>query len=188
MSIDAVAATAAQIQADDVVPYWAIAEQDGLGNPLWPRLRYIWQGTGDLGNRLACVFSGLRRSFDTVAAIGVDSPQITPLLIADAVRHLRRDDNHISHVLGRCHDGGFYLVGSSALLPPETWRDVAYSTAQAAEQMAAKLSALGSVIELEHLTDVDRAEDLLILRGELAAVANPSPEQASLLNWLALRQ
>jgi uncharacterized protein len=187
MSLDAVAATAAQIQLEDVVPYWAVAEQAGLQHPLWRQFRRIWQGTGNLGDRLAYVFSCLRRSFDTVAAIGVDSPQITPQLIATAFRHLRHDDRHVLHILGRCHDGGFYLVGSSALLPLETWHDVPYSTAQAADRIAARLSALGNVVELGHLTDVDRAEDLLILRDELAAVANPTPEQVALLGWLAPR-
>ncbi len=186
MSLDAVAVTAAQIHSEDVVPYWAVAEQSGLQHPWWRQFRRLWQGTGDLGDRLAHVFSCLRRSFDAVAAIGVDSPQITPQLIANAYRHLRHDDRHALHVLGRCHDGGFYLVGSSALLPLETWRDVPYSTAQAAHRIAAKLSAIGNVVELGHLTDVDRAEDLLILRGELAALPNPSPEQVALLDWLAL--
>jgi rSAM/selenodomain-associated transferase 1 len=188
MSLDAVAATAAQIQLEDVVPYWAVAEPAGLQHPLWRQFRRIWQGAGDLGDRLAHVFTCLRRSFDTVAAIGVDSPQITPQLIATAFRQLRHDYRHVLHVLGRCHDGGFYLVGSSALLPLETWHDVPYSTAQAADRIAARLSALGNVVELGHLTDVDRAEDLLILRDELAAVANPTPEQVALLDWLAPRQ
>lgn len=188
LSVSAVAATAEQARSADVTPYWALAEQDGLENPLWPEFRRIWQGTGDLGDRLAHVFSCLRRSFDAVAAIGVDSPQITPQLIADPLRYLRHDDRHVHHVLGRCHDGGFYFVGTSALLPRETWRGVEYSTAQAAHQMGAELSKLGVVAELEHLTDVDRAEDLFILRDELAAVANPSPQQIALLDWLARRR
>jgi rSAM/selenodomain-associated transferase 1 len=189
LSVAAVARTAALVsQLEDVVPFWAVAEQTSLQHPLWQQFQCISQRGGGLGDRLACVFSCLRQSFDRVAAIGVDSPQITPQLITSAFRHLADDDSRVAHVLGRCHDGGFYLVGSRAILPLAAWRGVPYSTAHAAERIAAKLAALGAVVELGHLTDVDQAEDLPVLRDELAAVANPSPDQVALLEWLAPRR
>lgn len=185
LALDAVKATATRVQSTNVIPYWAVAELDGLTSPAWQHFRCIWQGTGDLGDRLAYVFACLSRSFERVVAIGVDSPQITPQLIDGALHHLSSDVHGATHVLGRCHDGGFYLVGANHPPPPETWHDVPYSTAAAADTISAKLVALGGVAELERLTDVDHATDLHVLLNELSAIENPSPRQLALLEWLA---
>ena len=185
LSVAAVEATVAAAAArNDVAAYWAVAEEAGLADARWQRFPRIHQGSGELGERLGRVFEQLQRRHDVVIAIGGDSPQMTPELIRRAIDPLRLGAHKPTHVLGRCHDGGFYLVGTNRPLPPEVWRDVPYSTPNAAAQLAANLARHGPIVELPHLADVDRAEDLATVRDELRAIADPSAEQLAVLNWI----
>jgi glycosyltransferase A (GT-A) superfamily protein (DUF2064 family) len=172
-------------KANDFCPYWAIAEQGALMDPRWRRFERVSQGTGRLGERLAHVFNALQHRHKVVVAIGADSPQITPAVLGDAIRFLQYDRMDDAHVLGRCHDGGFYIVGTNHPLSPETWRDVPYSTSSAADHLAANLARQGSVHELPRLTDVDQIDDLVVLREELKTISDPSPDQLAVLGWLA---
>ena len=184
-SVVAVEATArAAAASNDVIPYWAVAEESGLADARWQTFSRVNQGTGGLGERLGCVFGELYQRHGAVIAIGGDSPQVTPELIRRACSRLRQAGGRFAHVLGRCHDGGFYLVGTNRSLPPQLWRDVPYSTPDAATRLAARLAALGPIADLPPLADVDRAEDLAVLGGELRAIVDPSAEQLAVLNWI----
>jgi hypothetical protein len=185
LSVAAVEATAVAVTAsNDVAAHWAVAEEAGLADSQWHRFPRIDQGTGGLGERLGHVFGQLRRRSDAVIAIGGDSPQITPELIRWACGPLRQDRGQAAHVLGRCHDGGFYLVGTNRPLPPETWRDVPYSTPDAAARLAENLAPQGPIVELPRLCDVDRADDLTLLADELREISDPSAAQRAVLNWI----
>ena len=198
LSVAAVEATVAAAAArNDIAAYWAVAEEAGLANARWQRFPRIHQGSSELGERLGRVFEQLQRRHDAVIAIGGDSPQITPELIGRACRVWEGDASAepgqtlalgpagaSPSLLGRCHDGGFYLVGTNRPLPSAVWRDVPYSTFDAASQLAAKLTRHGPIVELRPLADVDRAADLTVLRDELRAIADPSAEQLAVLKWI----
>ena len=185
LSLAAVAATMGALnELDGIQPYWAVAEDAGLANTRWQSFPRVHQGNGGLGDRLGHVFAALQHRHEIVMAIGADSPQITPEIVREAVGYLQRDRMDEAHVLGRCHDGGFYLVGTNHALSPETWRDVPYSTSAAANGLAANLARQGSIYELARLSDVDLIEDLAVMKDELDAVANPSAEQQAILNWI----
>jgi hypothetical protein len=186
LSLAAVEATVVNAAAScDVVPHWAVAEKEGLSDRRWQRFPRIWQGRGGLGDRLAHVFESLGDEFPIIVAIGADSPQLTPEHIRHAVERLKRSDDDATHALGRCHDGGFYLVGTNVALPREVWRDVPYSTPQAADRLAAGLVLHGEIVELERITDVDQADDLGMLHQELDKVDERSKEQVVLREWSA---
>ncbi len=207
LSVAAVEATvAAAVDSIGVAAYWAVAEDAGLAELRWQRFPRICQGPGELGERLGRVFGELQQQHDAVIAIGADSPQITPALIGRASEVLltprgsgtffpapvsdvqclrgKKVSAPFAHVLGRCHDGGFYLVGTSRGLPAETWRGVPYSTPAAAETLAEKLAAVGPIVELPQLVDVDRVEDLAVLREELRSIAKASAEQLAVLKCI----
>lgn len=185
LSVAAVAATVAAVTKSSVAnPYWAVAEEAGLDDPLWQQFPRVSQGSGGLGERLSHVFHALFSRHTAVIAIGADSPQIIPDLLERAVAALVEQETDCAHVLGRSHDGGFYLVGSNVHLSQETWLDVPYSTPTTAQEMAASLYSSGQIKELVQLTDVDQAENLPTLKKELLAIDSPTPEQLKLLNWL----
>jgi hypothetical protein len=185
LSLASVEATVAMLAAKcHVDPRWAVAEEAALNDPRWQRFPRIWQGAGGLGDRLARVFGKLQERHSAVVAIGADSPQITPETIRGAIEHLTLSGDDAVHVLGRCRDGGFYLVGTNHLLAPDTWQNVPFSTSATADRLAATLGSMGSVHELARLADVDHLNDLPVLKDELISVAHPSPEQRAVLNWI----
>ena len=168
--------------ASPFVAYWAVAEETGLADPRWQRFARVGQGNGGLDQRLCHVFEHLKRGHDLVVAIGADSPQITAEIVGKAFDTLR-PDRPLS-VLGRCHDGGFYLVGANRNLTPSVWEGVPYGGPEAANRLAENLARHGTVCELMWLSDVDRAEDLPVLRDELEAVPVLSSQQRAILAWI----
>lgn len=184
LSLDAVEATVASVAASPhICVYWAIAEEAGMANLRWQRFRRIHQGTGGLGARLSKVFSELKSRHDAVVAIGADSPQITPQLILDAVESITTDSARPSHVMGRCHDGGFFLFGANYVIPNSAWQDVPFGTAAAAETLCHSLNSAHATRELPVRADVDRAEDLAIICQELLDVPIPTTAQLAVLEW-----
>jgi len=184
LAVNAVEATVARAAATvGACPYWAVAEEAGMADPRWRRFERIDQGGGDLGDRLGRVFAELQRRHPVVIVLGADSPQLMPQHIETALDHLACEPGQSAHVLGRCHDGGFYLVGTNVALGPDTWRDVPYGTRVAADRLAAKLAARGEIVELPRRTDVDQIRDLGVLRAEMNSIPNPSREQLAVLQW-----
>jgi glycosyltransferase A (GT-A) superfamily protein (DUF2064 family) len=185
LSAAAVEATvAAAAVAHRVSPYWAVAELEGMGDPRWRRFPRIHQGGGGLGERLQNVFCELRKRFRIVAAIGADSPQIRSKAICAALQYLQSNRANGTSVLGRCPDGGFYLVGTNIELPSDVWVDVPYSASDTADRMALGLKRHGEVLELPALTDVDDVRDLQALQSELQEIRDPTAEQTAVLAWL----
>ncbi len=164
-------------------PHWAVAEPDALAHPMWSNHTTISQGQGSLGLRLAKVFDALSRRHEIVMAIGGDSPQLSVGTFELAIRHLNGRAN-CSHVIGRCHDGGFYLVGSNRRVPTIVWNQVTYSEASTADELVQLLSQTGRVGDLGRLSDVDTHTDLSVLVDELQCVESLTSPQQCLLSWL----
>ncbi len=160
-------------------PYWAIAEGAQLSNPLWKDFPGLAQESGNLGERLAHVYSTLLKDHPFVLMIGSDAPQITPDLIAKASRLASQSAQFI---LGPAEDGGFYLFGGSTPVPAKVWTSVPYSQNSTAGILAQKILSFGRISYLPSLQDVDREADLAGLCSQL--LGSPLPSQHQLLEWL----
>lgn len=172
----------ARAAAPDLAPYWAVAEQDALAHPAWSAFATLWQGDGDLGTRLDRVYSELLERHGSVLLIGADAPQVTPALLRHAARTVR--DAEPPYAIGPATDGGFWLFGGRAPVPPDVWRSVAYSRANTGAQLAEALRRFGSISLLPALADTDEAADLPALTSALRCLRDPLPEQATLAAWL----
>ncbi|HYZ63310.1 MAG TPA: DUF2064 domain-containing protein [Acetobacteraceae bacterium] len=174
-------AAVARAAMPDVHPYWAVAEQAGIRDPLWAALPSVWQGEGKLGARLHQVYSGLLRRHGAVLLIGADAPQVTPGLLSHVAHALQRG---APCTMGPASDGGFWLFGGRAPVPELVWNSVAYSRQDTGAQLLAALRPFAEVSICSALSDADRPEDLPGLLAALSELAEPLPEQASLAVWL----
>ncbi len=162
-----------------VYSYWAVAEKQGLGDSRWNEFNRIWQGDGDLGERLHHVYSTLFSVHKNVILIGADAPQLSQDLISEA-HHILQGKKRF--VIGPARDGGFYLFGGSVALPQHVWNSVAYSQPSTCDELVAKIKNYGEVIYLPTLSDADVYEDLSFLVQELQNLNHPT--QRDILNWI----
>lgn len=127
--------------------------------------RYLPQGAGDLGQRLARAFeaafaAGARR----VVLVGTDCPELAAVHLRSAFDALVDSDV----VLGPAEDGGYYLVGLARPCS-SLFEDVPWGTAQVLGVTLRRATAAGrSVTRLVVLRDVDRPEDLPHAQATLA--------------------
>ena len=168
-----------------LVPYWAVAERKAIGRTCWSGFPQLWQGDGDLGARLARVYECLLEQHAAVLLIGTDSPLLLPRHLVRAHEALVNDDRDF--VMGRALDGGFYLLGGRAPMARTMWTTVSYSESSTADQLLAKLEAVGSVGQLPPLPDVDTLEDLLAIPALAAESRELLPSQRSLVEWIGTR-
>lgn len=128
-------------------------------------LSFVKQAPGDLGLRMLGAFKkALHNDSGAVIGIGADVPGITPDILKKAVEGLRQKDM----VLGRAHDGGYYLIGMKSL-HPSVFEGIDWGTDRAYEQTREKIRHLGlAVADMPPLSDVDRPEDLAAVRDDPA--------------------
>ncbi|MDP4503739.1 TIGR04282 family arsenosugar biosynthesis glycosyltransferase [Nonomuraea turcica] len=139
---------------------------DGLpGSWLPPGFVVIPQRGSGLDERLAAAFSdAYRLRPEAVVLIGMDTPQVTPALLREAVEALECHDA----VFGPAADGGFWLLG---LREPDAslLQGVPMSHPETGKLQLDRLDQAGlSVRLLPELTDVDTAADAV-------AVAEQAP-------------
>jgi uncharacterized protein len=101
----------------------------------------------------------LAAAFEDVAApallIGMDTPQVTPALLAAGIERLRRADA----VFGPALDGGYWAIGLEAA-DERVFRGIPMSARDTGAIQLARLRALGlRVATLRPLTDVDTMAD-----------------------------
>ena len=174
-------AAVARAAMPDVQPYWAVAEQPGVRDPLWAGFPSVWQGEGELGSRLHEVYSRLLQRHGSVLLIGADAPQVTPGLLSGAGRTLHQD---APFTIGPARDGGFWLFGGRLPVPERVWRGIAYSTEETGAQLLAALRP-SAVRTCPVLSDADRLDDLPGVLAALSELADPLPEQTNLALWLS---
>lgn len=165
----------------DLVPYWAIGEENGLNYSLWENLDRLWTGGGGLGERLNHVYATLLKKHDHVILVGTDSPQLSSGRIIEAHDHLKK---RAGHVIGPAEDGGYYLYGGHAPLPHDLWLSVPYSVPETCSVFIEKLQHHGKIRYLPESFDVDLLEDF----EKLFACENTMNGQAQheLMKWLTL--
>ncbi|MFH5803353.1 DUF2064 domain-containing protein [Alienimonas sp. DA493] len=163
---------------------WAVAEPDARDDPFWTGRRTVGQGTGGLGERLHTVYSALITERPAVLLIGCDSPHHAPESLLRPAAALRDGREPADFRLGRCTDGGYWLLGGRRPIPRSAFLSVTYSSDATAAQTAAALAPLGPLAEEPVSFDVDTAADLPRLRRALTELVKPLPEQRDLLREL----
>jgi rSAM/selenodomain-associated transferase 1 len=118
------------------------------------RLARLDQGSGDLGRRMARVFSAVPRGPTLI--VGSDIPDLAPRHIWAAFRAL----GGAHSVIGPARDGGYWLIGlkRSRSLPAGLFEGVRWSGPHALEDTRASLPRRYRVELLEMLEDIDDIE------------------------------
>jgi len=129
------------------------------------------QCAGGLDERLAAAFAA---STGPTLLLGMDTPQITPHLLAPALDTGAWDD--CDAWFGAAEDGGFWALGLASP-DPRLLRGVPMSTARTGAAQRARLTAAGlRVRDLPPLRDVDTTDD-----AERVAAAAPAGTFAATL-------
>jgi len=132
---------------------------------LGPAFRYHRQSSGGLGERLRSAFeAAFGKGAEMVLAAGSDAPDMTAAVLRQALEALFDHDA----VIGPAADGGYYLIGMRRPLP-EVFRSIDWGTDRVYSQTAASFMRHGlSFAELGVLNDIDRPEDLPLVRNRPA--------------------
>jgi len=138
-------------------PRWRTVVRIAPDGAVWPGVASEGQGRGGLSPRLERAFRA--HACAPAAAIGTDSPEITPEHVARAFRRTR----DMGVVFGPAEDGGFWLLALSAARARRVRLDgVRWSTAHALEDAAAALG--GRTALLETVADIDDGQALAAWR------------------------
>ena len=147
----------------NIVPFWAVGEEEGLTHSLWQGFEALYTGEGGLGERQHHIYQRLLAKYQRVILIGADSPQLSSRHLNNAIEALQSN----SFALGPAVDGGYYLLAGRAAIARDIWTNVTYSAADTGEQLLSQLPSKTAL--LEPITDVDTIEDISALKRELPA-------------------
>src|SRR5215469_18011623 len=131
--------------------------QRAMGHWLGDGVRFVQQGDGDLGERMARAFEeSFRPGATATIIIGSDCPALSPDVITAAFDHLKKTEA----VLGPATDGGYYLIGLSRPMP-ELFHGIAWGSDHVlADSLAVLRRRDCEAALLNPLADIDRPEDL----------------------------
>jgi uncharacterized protein len=143
------------------------------------------QVEGDLGQRMRAFFA---REFEAgaekVVLIGSDIPALDPLHVISAFIWLEVRDV----VLGPSTDGGYYLVGCRAKVPP-IFEGIGWSTSDVLSQTVDRLGRTSlSLALLPACYDVDTPGDLRTLSGHFRAMRRAGLDPGCSRTELALER
>jgi len=137
----------------------------------FPGIRVFPQQGNGLGERLDKAFkTAFSLGFESVAAIGTDSPDLPLPYLEESFRLLEK--GAADAIFGPAADGGYYLVALRSY-HPGLFRNIPWSTNQVLEKSLAAATALGlQVACLPVWHDMDTVEDLKrFLAGESSEYA-----------------
>ena len=126
----------------------------------------------DLGERLTLATQwAAEHGYTKILLVGSDSPTLPTLYISEALTLLDTRDIAI----GPSTDGGYYLIGFSAVnvavAVPFVFEDIAWSTADVFEQTVARIRLVKATVGLlPPWYDIDTAEDLAFLHAHISAM------------------
>jgi uncharacterized protein len=127
---------------------------DGRPGPWAAGFELVPQRGAGLAERLAHAFADVG---GPALVIGMDTPQVTPELLADGLTALRRRPA----VLGPADDGGYWAIGLRRP-DPRVFAGVPMSRATTGARQYERIRALGLGVErLPALRDVDDIDDAL---------------------------
>ena len=157
----------------------AVLALDGApGDWLPPGFRVILQRGGGLDERLAAAFADAHATLPApMVLVGMDTPQVTPGLLADAARALASGE--ADAVFGPAADGGFWLLGLREV-DPGLILGVPMSRPDTGPRQLARLEQAGLRIQmLPELTDVDTVSE-----AERVAAVTPGSRFAACMAGL----
>jgi rSAM/selenodomain-associated transferase 1 len=136
--------------------------------------RQVSQRGEGLGERLAYAFADTAYLGTSSLLVGMDTPQVTPALLAAAAASLAAPE--VDAVLGPADDGGWWALGLKDHGHAEVLPAVAMSTDRTGRDTLAALRARGLRVSLlPVLRDVDTAEDA----AEVARLCPPDSRFAA---------
>ena len=140
----------------------------------------LGQNGNGLAAALVSAFDYFVPDFRRVIAIDSDSPHLPLAILASAFELLETNDV----VMGPTEDGGYYLVGASAI-HRRLFDPASLGTGNAGDTLLGNARSLGlSVALTEAWYDVDVPEDLRRLAAELRIEPARAPRTAALLaSW-----
>lgn len=169
----------------DLEVIWAVAEKDSEQNLLWKNFERIYQGEGDLGQRLSCIHDQLFLNFDIIYFLGADSPHISADFLKNAINDFSSSSSSAFQI-GDALDGGFYLLGMKEKIPAKIWTSITYSADTTSMQLKEKIQSIGTIDELKKEFDIDTLEDLLNYKKDHFEILNPTNEQLELIKWVKI--
>lgn len=184
LAAQAVAETVQHVcQQYNIQGYFAVAEQSAVNCSHWQQLPCVWQGEGDLGDRMAHIYQILLAKHTAVILVGADIPQMTSSILLNACLCLTKDER-ARLAFAPSEDGGFWLIGGNINIAQNIWTDVAYSKAQTGADFLRAIKPLGDIQILPTLRDVDEVNDLVALHHALGRLDNPLVMQSQLFDFL----
>ena len=171
-----------QLNNKNLTIFWAIAEKEGMELERWSEFTNIFQGDGELGERLGHVYEQLQNNFSAVALIGADAAHL-PLSYYQMGIELIQNHGDQKYILGETTDGGFYFFGSKKPIPKELWLQIPYSCIQTSSELKKIFSAFGEICNLPRGFDIDTIEDLSQYTQIRTSTSDLMNEQQELLMW-----
>lgn len=146
------------------------AETEAALRALLPRsFQLLLQCEGDFGTRIAAAAGELLARHAGVILVNADSPTLPASILRAASEATRRGGVVLSPAL----DGGYTLIGLSEL-PERLFTDIPWSTSQVHRRTVERAQEIGlPVTNVPGWYDVDDAESLALLQGELAGEPLP---------------
>ena len=142
------------------------AEQRGLASLFAGRAASVVSSGGGLAHALNDAFVALLAEHERAVIISADVPHVQPEVVRRAFDALNTADV----VLGAGPDGGYYLVGLRH--PHDLFTPVTMSNGRVAMATIALARRMGlQVVQVASMTDVDEAQDLLVLEHAPSGVA-----------------
>jgi len=172
------AALAERSAADTIVVAFAPPSAADRVAAVFEGARLVSQPRASLGTRLARALDAGCAHARNVVLIGTDSPGLDPRIVREAFAAL---ESGAGSVIGPSRDGGFYLIGCSAPLPPSVFRQMPWSTSAVFALMRDRVISMGVPVALmPEAYDVDDAASLELLRGDRAALRRARATAAAL--------
>jgi uncharacterized protein len=145
-------------------------------------LSMVVQAGGDLGERMAAALGHLLQSGEYVGAmlVGSDIPLLSAEHLSEAAELLRKHDGI---VVGPSEDGGYYLIGMTALYRG-VFEGIAWGTDDVLDETLSAADRLG--VELRMIRgdyDIDTVDDLRRLERDLAQL--PAEVAPHVRAWFA---
>jgi len=160
----------------DVAVMCPESDREELVNFLGNSVQIVGQKGAGLAAGLTSVFRHFTASGrQQIVAFNSDSPHLAPSVLRDAFQILASSDV----VVGPTHDGGYYLVGAKAA-HPTLFENDGLGTNSALERLLERIRTLGlSTGITEPFYDIDVADDLIRLAGELRLAPARAPRTAA---------
>jgi rSAM/selenodomain-associated transferase 1 len=154
------------------------SDNAALADLLGGTVEIVAQKGEGLAAGLTSVFRHFTAAGQHVIAFNSDSPHLAPSVLDGAFQILASSDV----VVGPTHDGGYYLVGAKAA-HPTLFENDGLGTSSALERLLGRIRTLGLSTGLtEPFYDIDVADDLIRLAGELRLASARAPRTAA---WVA---